>query len=259
MLMFHGLIAMAIWGHMLMVLLNNSPHEDLRGLKVLLWCTPPALAFALLILLQSFASSDVRGSIYLAFYVVMGAAWVGSATWVVSLLGFDFRDDVDERQNPASSVLYLGVMAGFTLAFAGSNFGEGPSWTVVAYCSLLSMGALLLFWLTIVKMTGAIDAITIDRDTPTGFRLACLLTGSGAVLGRSVAGDWEGATPAFLDFSAHLLPLVLLGTVEVALAYPLRPHARAENFYPAPILRGALPGLAYLGFASWYLLFAGWW
>ncbi|MFG0292540.1 MAG: hypothetical protein ACF8MJ_05240 [Phycisphaerales bacterium JB050] len=258
-LIVHAVIGSVIWGRYMVALVHNSPLDEFRPLRALLFCTPIFLAVSLLLLLQFYAASDVRSSLYLFFYLVMGAAWVGLAIRAVSLLGVDFRDDVDERQNPAATVFYLGVMIGFTLAFTGSNFGEGPSWMVVAFCSSLSMGSLLFLWILVAKLTGALDAVTIDRDTPTGMRLACLLIACGAILGRAVAGDWEGTVGALLDFTAFLLPLAVLAAAEIVVGYLVKPRPGAEALYPAPVLRGVLPGLAYVGFAAWFLVVTGWW
>jgi hypothetical protein len=156
--------------------------------------TPLLCLVLLFIILKLFASHDVRDDgTYLAFYLLMGAAWIPLAMWLLPLVGFDPRRDPIHRRNPAAIIAIVGVMIGLTLCFAGGNIGDGPGWWVVLFAAVLSTGSLLLLWALVEGFTDLSDAITIDRDIASALRLAGFLVACGAILGRAVAGNWVSA------------------------------------------------------------------
>lgn len=80
-----------------------------------------SLAFIFVTLTKA-ASSDVRHDpLYLAFYLLIGAAWIGGGTLVFPFLGISARDDILERGNGASAWAVVGALAGMSCSFAGAN------------------------------------------------------------------------------------------------------------------------------------------
>ncbi|MEH2163310.1 MAG: hypothetical protein V7K38_20325 [Nostoc sp.] len=100
------------------------------------------------------ASQDVRNNVlYLTFYLLMGATWVGIAVEAFLFCGLSVRDDAIERQNAAVSYSISGALIGVTLCFAGGNIGDGPGWWVVVYLAMLPIGAWFLLWLVVEFFT----------------------------------------------------------------------------------------------------------
>lgn len=220
----------------------------------------PVICVAILVsLLEAFAASDVRGTIYVWFYTIMGAAWIGGACAIFAWLGVHPRDDVAERRNQAAAVCLIGAVVGFTCAFAGSNFGDGPGWFVVAGCGVLAMGTLMLTWILVAACTHAVEAVTVERDMPSALRLACFLAAAGLILGRAVAGDYVDLEDTVADFVALAWPVPVLALVEVGIGGSTRPCPRTLVL-PAPLLlRGFVPGSAYLAASIAYVVSLGWW
>ena len=224
----------------------------------LLAVTPIAAAGLLFWILRRYAASDVRDSgFYLFFYMAMGAAWVGVAARLLPFFGLGARDDVIERGNRAAAAAIAGALLGITLSFAGGNIGDGPGWWVVVFCGFLSTGTLLLFWSFLDRLTGLADAITIDSDRAAGVRAAGFFLGAGLILGRAVAGDWEGAAPTMLDFVLHGWPVAVLLAAATLLERRLRPSPETLD---RPVLTyGVLPSLLYLGLGAAAVEMAGSW
>lgn len=211
----------------------------------------------LLGILALWSSFDVRNSpLYLLFYTVMGAAWVGGAMHVVPFLGISARDDVIERGNRAALWAVLGAMLGNTLCFAGGNIGDGPGWWVVVFCGLLSSGALFALWWLVESVAGMSDAITVDRDPASGFRLGAFLAGSGLILGRSVAGDWHSAGETLADFAARGWPAAAVAFMAIGFQRISPPTAKRPARSEAAAL---LPSLLLLAVAiTWVAHLGGW-
>jgi uncharacterized membrane protein YjfL (UPF0719 family) len=110
---------------------------------------------------------------YLGFYLLLGAAWVGGATFFFSLMGVSARDDVVERRNLSASWAICGALVGTTLCFAGANVGSGPGVHVVLLCALLTTAAFFLLWLSLELLVdpSPSDSITIERNPGAGIRL----------------------------------------------------------------------------------------
>ncbi|MEM7627481.1 MAG: hypothetical protein AAF333_17935 [Planctomycetota bacterium] len=254
MLLVHLGVAGFTWFSMLRPFTTVSPLRESRGtgagvvLGMGLFITVGMVAA-----LQAWAASDVRGTIYLPWYVLMGLAWVGGAIqFLLPWTGLSLRDDGAERRNPAALVAIAGAMLGLALAFTGGNFGDGPGWWVVAVCGVLSMGGLLLAWVVSAVISGAAYRITVGRDRAVAWRTAGLLVGAGLVLGRAVAGDWVSGPATWRDF-------VELGWVVLPAAVVEGVLTRVETPGRDWMLMGALPALVYLGLATAYVVEIGWW
>lgn len=192
-----------------------------RGL-LLVWS--PGCLGLLYVILRHAAASDVRDSaMYLAFYLLMGAAWLGVGHRVLEWVELRLRDDVLERANPAAGWAVLGGQLGLTLCFAGANIGDGPGWWVVVFCGGLATLTLLLLWLLLDLLTRINQHLTVARDTATGLRAFALLAGGGLILGRAAAGDWHGAGSATADFLRVGAPALGLFAVGALCQWLLRP------------------------------------
>jgi hypothetical protein len=212
----------------------------------------------LLVVLMEAASFDVRNSpVYLLFYTVLGVGWLVPGMWLLAFLGVSSRDDLLERRNPAAGAVCLGWLAGATLAYAGANIGDGPGFWVVIYCSILSTLGLAAAWFLPAQFADAADVVTIERDFASGVRLAGMLIAAGLILGRSVAGDWEGYDPAFDDFVRLGWPVLLLAGLEVLLCRVTRPTPQHPR---NPIVStGFVPAFGYLAAAFSYVAWLGAW
>jgi uncharacterized membrane protein YjfL (UPF0719 family) len=219
----------------------------------------PGAAFAILYgILKRFSSPDVREApVYLAFYMILGAAWVGAVARLLPYLGLRARDDVIERGNFAAGQAIGGALLGLTLCYAGANIGNGPGWWVVVFSAFLATVALLLLWVLLDKATGLADTLTIDRDLAAGLRAVGFFTGAGLILGRAVAGDWTSAADTAADFARTGWPALLLWAVAAFLEKWLRP--KPEQPQPPIVTHGLAPLLLYLGIAAFFLMRMGWW
>jgi hypothetical protein len=173
--------------------------------------TPIICLLVVLLTLKTLADASVRGDLqYIGFYLLMGAACIGGATFLFPLLGISARDDVLERHNGAAACAIAGALGGVTCAFAGGNIGNGPGAHAVLLSVALSIGLFFLLWFVLEAVTSIADVITIDRDKGAGIRLGGLLIGIGVLSGWSVTGDWVSASATFEDFSRSLWPAVAL-------------------------------------------------
>lgn len=224
-----------------------------------LYADPLICAAVLYAVLRLYSSFDVRDSpIYILFYSVMGMAWVGAAArFLLPWFGLSSRDDIVERKNPAAAHAIGGALLGVTLCFAGGNIGNGPGWWVVVFSAALSTAAFFLLWALLDRFTGLADAVTVERDPASGIRLAGYFLGSGLILGRAVAGDWESASATVLDFGRLAWPVLLLWLAAVLLERTFRPTK--ETPLPSPLTHGLAPMGAYVALAFFFLAQAGWW
>jgi uncharacterized membrane protein YjfL (UPF0719 family) len=210
----------------------------------MLLMAPPVGGLLLFGVLRTVASHDVREDpIYLAFYLVMGAAWVAVWAWLFPLVGLSPRDDVLERANGAAADVTAGALLAITLCFAGGNIGDGPGWWVVLFSAGLATAALFLTWLLFETLTGVSDAVTIDRDRAAGIRLVGFLLACGVIFGRGAAGDWESASQTAIDFAAAAVPVIPLLIVAVLVERIARPTPSRPK--PSALLYGAVPALVY--------------
>ncbi len=250
--------AAILWGLWGLDLLRVARRPGGGGERLWLVAAPVGAVALLAAVLARFSASDVRDDpVYFGFYLVMGIAWAGLGLRALAWLGLGARDDVLERGNRAAAVALAGALLGITLCFAGGNIGDGPGWWVVVFCALLATGALFFLWIVLHRLTAVADAVTIDRDAASGVRAAGFFLSAGLILGRSVAGDWEGAGPTLQDFAAQGWPVAFLLVLAVVLERLLRPSAEAPV---RPVLtHGVVPALLYLGLGAVAVQAAGPW
>lgn len=223
-----------------------------------LYVFPLICAAALAAVLRLHSSWDVRTDpVYIAFYLVMGAAWVGFASRFLGFFGLSARDDVIERANPAAAYAIGGALLGITLCFAGGNIGDGPGWWVVVFSAALSTLAFFLLWALLHRFTGVADAVTIDRDAASGIRLAGWFIGSGLILGRAVAGDWVSMEATVVDFVRTGWPVLLLWAAAVLTERTFQPTR--EHPFPSPVTYGLAPWTVYVALGAFLAAQAGWW
>ena len=209
-------------------------------------------------LLANFASHDVRDSvIYMFFYMVMGAAIVGLGVVFLGWLGLNLRDDVIERRNPASTLALAGAIPGLTLAYAGSNIGDGPGWWVVVFCSGLSVGGLLLGWLVLDRITELGETITIERNRAAGLRIGAWFIATGAILGRAAAGNWIDVEHTLADFGR--ISLGAVGLLGLTLGLEIWARPRPEHPRNQLFAYGFVPGAILLCLSALYLNHYGRW
>jgi hypothetical protein len=234
------------------------PVARVRGLGVrtsgrgVMTSAPLLAGVVLFAVLKTAASHDVRNDPrYLLLYMLLGAAWVGLALWLIPLLGVSPRDDVLERGNRAASYAIAGALIALTLCFAGGNVGDGPGWWVVVFSAALATAALVALWLALDAVAGVADVITVERDAAAGVRAAGFLIATAAVLGRAVAGDWVSAAATLRDFVMYGWPVLALFGAAALLERGARPTPSRP--VPAVGLYGALPAALYLAAAALYL------
>ncbi len=110
-----------------------------------------------------------------------------------------------------------------TILFSLANIGEGDTiWTTIGPACLATC---LWFaaWICLEAATHVSEAIVVERDTAVGFRLGALLLANGAILGRSVAGDWNGTAPMLADLSIQACPVVITTAMAMMLQIATRP------------------------------------
>ena len=217
---------------------------------------PVACGVLLWLVLRNLAAHDVRDAPqYLAFYLVLGAAWIGLGIRLMGLLGLSVRDDALERRNAAAAWAAAGGLAGLTLCYAGANIGDGPGWWVVVYAALLSSATLLALWAILERLTRVSETVTVERDVAAGMRLGGFLVAAGLVLGRAVAGDWVSATATNVEFLRQACPVLVLLLLAVPLEWVCRPSVEQ----PAPLwfVCGLPPAVIYLGGTVLWLAHVG--
>jgi len=203
---------------------------------------------AILAILKTLASFDVVDAPeYQFMYGVLGLAWLRLAQPFFAFAGLNVRDDLVERRNTAAVPAVAGAFVGLTLCYAGGNIGDGPGWWVVVFSAGLATAAMFAAWLILAQFSGAMDAMTIDRDPSAGLRVGAFLAASGLVLGRVVAGDWYSAGDTLTDLAAGLPALAVILVTALVVERLARPTPQRPR--PPVFLFGAVPALLYLAIA----------
>jgi len=241
-----ALASWEIWRKWYLSILSVAKLTSTLKYRFVLLLTPIICVGILFLILRFLASQDVRNDIlYLIFYLVMGTAWLGMAVEAFLFCGLSVHDDVIEKQNIAAFCGISGALIGVTLCFAGGNIGDGPGWWTVAYSAMLSTGAWFLLWLVLAFFTQISEAISIDRDSASGLRLAGFLVGSGAILGWAVAGKWESFDATTVDFIKHGWSAVILAIAAIIVEKVCQLTAK-RPFLPITS-HGLIPLLSYIG------------
>ena len=240
-----ALALLGLRGFYASILFVRAPRGTFHiRVRLILGMTPP-LALALLYeVLQQWADPvQVRGHAdYILLFMAGGAAWIAAAIWSLPLMGVSPRHDAIERGNVAAGMTTVGAIVSFSLAYAGANIGSGPTvWTTFAP-ALLATATLLALGILLELLGGRIaDAITLDRDVTSGIRMAMFLVCCGAILGRAVAGDWNGWEGLFNDLLYYGWPVIVLLTAAAVVdrwlgPSPQRPRPSVERHGLAPAM-----------------------
>ena len=224
--------------------------------KRLVLLTAPLVCLVLiLIALTKPAATTVRSdALYISFYLLVGAGWLGGLTLIFPFLGISARDDVLERGNRAASWAVTGALTGASCSFAGANVGNGPGVEADLFSALLSSALFIGLWLGMDLLTSVSDAITVDRDECAGIRLGGLLLGIGLLSGWSVAGDWLSASATLKDFGASAWPAILLTVVAVGVEVVFR---RASVHLSARTIPSVVISAVYVGLALVWVVSRG--
>lgn len=213
-----------------------------------------SLAF-IFVTLTNLASGDVRNDpLYLAFYLLIGAAWIGGGTLVFPFLGISARDDILERGNGASAWAVVGALVGMSCSFAGGNIGNGPGVAAVLFSSVLSTALFFVLWFVLDLVVSISDAITIDRAKEAGIRMAGFLVGLGLLSGWSVAGDWVSASATLRDFLHSSWPAVAITALAVFVELALK---RTSIRFSSRLTASAVVSAAYIGFGLTWVVTRG--
>lgn len=225
-------------------------------LRTMLFFAPPLGLSALGWVLTTHAAREVReGPEYVLLFMLAGAAWMGLAAAGMRLVDVSFRDDAIENRNPASVAVACGAVWGAMLCFAGSNAGEGETIWTTFFPAGVSTGLLWCLCFVLACGSGVADAVSIDRDTASGLRLAGLLIASGIILGRAAAGDWHGAGNCLADMGRIGWPAGALTVVALIAQWRLGPTPQKPKGNVLGL--GVAPALAFVGIAVGYVLFLG--
>jgi hypothetical protein len=236
-------------------LLSAWPARSLASLRMrwLLAVLPPALVVALWSALCIGAGRDVReqGS-YIVLFLMLGVAGFVPTLRALAWLGVSAVDDAIERDNVAAGFAVAGTLIASAVCYTFANLGEGSTiWTTIGPAALgfLSCNGL---WALHQAISGAPEAIAIERDVSAGMRFAGMAIGSSAIVGRSLAGDYVSAAATWYDWARQGWPAVLLVLV-AGMVQRVLPNRR----------RGQLGGLVipilYLAFGAADVVWLGPW
>jgi hypothetical protein len=232
---------------------------DLASGRIARWIvglTPVAGCALLLSVLRNWADPEVRDNpgLQVMFVIAWGCAVIWTSV-LGYLLGLDVLEHGVEGGNPAALCAGLGLTIGATLATAGANVGRGPTEATTLGPMFLAVGGLMTLWAAFSVITGSVAAVTVDRDLPSGLRMAALLVALGLIFGRSVAGDWVSVRLTLRDYLQQgLLSAATLLGVAAVIEFLERPTRRRP--FTSVVRSGVGAAALYLGFAVawlWYL------
>jgi hypothetical protein len=251
---FVGFCFLITWYRRLIV---AAPLTTGGGSRWLVGLTPPVCLTLVWAVLRSWADPEVRSSWEYqgGFLVAWGVAMIG-VNLVGSLIGLDVLEHGVERRNPAAVWAWVGLLLGATLVVAGANIGQGPTIATTLGPTILALVAMLALWLLFAASSGNTASVTVERDGPSGVRLASLLIAWGLILGRSVAGDWVSTAATWRDFLQQGLKpgFVLLG-LALVIEFLERPTRRRPS--PPAFQAGILPAGSFLIFALGWICYLG--
>lgn len=195
--MFTGIAAVVLafgfWSSWYADLMRVAPLFPNRKHRIVLGVVPVLCITGVVALLRVSASHDVRENpFWIAYYAVLGAAWVGLSMKAAELLGIDVRDDVLERRNSAAFLVSLAALVSFAITYGGGNIGDGPGVEAVAASAGLATLSQLVLWFLLDLCTdrAIAERITVERDNQAAVRLAGMLLCNSVILGMAAAGPW---------------------------------------------------------------------
>jgi magnesium-transporting ATPase (P-type) len=157
-----------------------------------------ACAISLYFALEKWSSPSVRDDAgEISFYLIFSLVWIALTQSAFAFLGISIRDDVAERRSRSAGFAAAGLTIAATCCVAGANFGDGPGFEVVLFCSGLATFYLLVLWFLIAWASGLADSSTIKCDLGVGIRARGWFAGTGVVIGACVAGDWISVAALF--------------------------------------------------------------
>jgi uncharacterized membrane protein YjfL (UPF0719 family) len=235
-----------------------TPSRAVLATRLLIGALPVALLVALTVTLMVGAAREVREhGEYIFLFVALGAAWLIGLSWATGWLGIQVRDDAIERSNVAAAIAASGTLTGGTIVYACANIGEGDTiWTTIGP-ALLATASSFGLWAGHQMLSGATDAITLDRDVASGVRFAGMTLGTSLVIGRAVAGDYTSAFGTVRDLFVQGWPALPLAMLGVFLQVGLRPSKARPK--PNAMTCGLVPALAYLALGIVVVLYLGSW
>jgi len=227
-------------------------------LKRALLFLPPVCALLIAAMVTAFAAREVRENLeYLVLFTLLGSAWLFGVTLLMPLLGLDLFADALNGGNEAVAAVGVGTWFGVSFLYGGSNIGEGETvWSTVLPC-LAATGLFLVAWALMEKYARLSDAIAIDRDQPSGVRLAGANTANGIILGRAAAGDYHSAVATAQDLVAGGLPVIFIIIGTIVMQQIFRPTA--AELRRSLLQSGIVPAALMIGGATWWVLMAGPW
>jgi len=253
--MFAAAIALYYWGFWLYDALHTSRlvHPGPR-LVVLIVCFIAGHGIVLIAIVTG-ADPVVRDNLgYIFLFLAVESATLAAVTAAASLIGLSALDDAVRRPNVAAVWAFGGLWLAASIAGAGANLGRGDTiWTTLG--PLVIAGLVLLVLVALFSSaTGGMSSVRLDRDVPSGVRLAGLQVAWCVVLGRAAAGDWESVKRTWEDFATQGWPTVALLAVAIPLELLLRPSPRR----PAPLpAAGFVPALAYIAATIAWVVYLG--
>ena len=210
---------------------------------------PLALLFALYETLIWGAAREVRTEgDYILLFLSLGAVWISGLSWASGWLGIHPLDDMIERKNVAAAIAVGGTVSGGMIVFAGANLGEGSTIWMTIEPALMATAFALALWGAHHMLSGAADAITLDRDVASAIRFAGMTLGTGLIIGRAAAGDYVSADATARDLFVQGSPAFLLMGLNALIQRWLRPTKELSR--PPVFTRGLLPGVVCLGLGT---------
>jgi hypothetical protein len=183
------------------------------AIRLLLTLLPVVLILVLGQALEAGAAAEVRGSGgYELMFVSLGAVYLAATVKALAWFGISAAEDAIERENLAAGLAVAGVMCAATFSYTCANLGEGSTIGTTIGPALLGFFSCAALWLLYVLLSGAPEAIAIERDAPSGLRFAAMAVASSFFVGRSLAGDYVSVSATLNDWwgkSWPALPLVL--------------------------------------------------
>jgi uncharacterized membrane protein YjfL (UPF0719 family) len=189
---------------------------------------------------------------YIVLFLMLGVAGFVPTLRALAWLGVSAVDDAIERDNVAAGFAVAGTLIASAVCYTFANLGEGSTiWTTIGPAALgfLTCNGL---WALHQVISGAAEAIAIERDVSAGMRFAGMAVGSSAIVGRSLAGDYVSASATWDDWARQAWPALLLVVVAGMLQRALSKGRRVH-------VVGLLLPIAYLAFGAADVVWLGPW